>query len=340
MKYFYLLLLIVITSCAHRNYSFEDENEDESIAPYDSLYERYDYVFEEFMTDYYRQHDSYPKSKEEYLLNAYRDDSINNFEFFTGFLYINSCDSIFNFKKLSKYPELDSLTNALSGVNSKGAKYISFDKIVLNYNVYNEIRGAISSWYPHIFPSWCTFYKNNSLVVEENDSLLFYINEEWKENYDFSFRRCRKATYLLNLYLQNPNDWNEDNKRIVYARKDGDIGVYCNYAPRIIDLMKYTRIYKREKNSYVHRIKNSSVPKELFAIVEEEFNKAAGEKTDSTHEVDNFVRYDRENGMSDYVTKRSLPSSLKDNKTLNDALNKILDSVDADYMYLYVVTNE
>ena len=100
------------------------------------------------------------------------------------------------------------------------------------------------------------------------------------------------------------------------------------------------RVYKREQKSYTHRIRIDSVPKGLLAPVEENLRKIAGKEAGSAHLVHNFLRYDRENGMSDYVTKRRLPSALKDNQALNEALSEILDSVEADYMYLYCITHE
>lgn len=329
-----------MTSCAHRRfYNSSDERNASAFVCYDSLYECYDLNFDKFMYDYYYEHDSYPESREEYLQNAYRDDSINNFDVLYTYYDLKPNDSIYNFEYLSKYSELDSVRNILFSIDADGNKNIPFVKIAANSDVYNIVRGAIDAHRLLPFPCWYTFYNSDTLVIEDNDSLFSYRDDEWNYTFNISVRKLRKVDYILNLYIQNPNNWDED-KQFFYINKEGWPVLYKDAARNLIYSLMGIRVYKREQKSYTHRIRIDSVPKGLLAPVEENLRKIAGKEAGSAHLVHNFLRYDRENGMSDYVTKRRLPSALKDNQALNEALSEILDSVEADYMYLYCITHE
>lgn len=280
--------------------------------------------FNLFMTDYYIKHDCYPKTVDEYLYNAYRDDSIENFELLSTFMADISGFDVLRYSK-----EIDYFGN-----KDNKDKSVNFEK----YNMLLDVaEGNFLDRTELPYFMWYAFYHyRNEIVLEENDSVYFFNCKSWQDR-----PMLKKIPYLLKQYVKNPTCWEKSAiPDLEYEDgKDDSPDLDSQIALNIIHRMMFTRIYKREKNSYFHRIENSLIPDSLWTQLQLECNKCYQENSEQTNNINYFLRYDKIEGITDYITKDELPQKIKHNRYLLSLLSNILTYADAECIYFYYHPN-
>lgn len=279
--------------------------------------------FNYFMTNYYIKHDSYPKTVNEYLYNAYRDDSIEKYELLSySMANISGIDALRYSKEINYFCDMSNKDKVINFERYNTLRYVAERNLLKNSKLPSFM--------------WYSFYHyNNDIEIMENDSVYIFNCKSWKDR-----PILKKIPHLLKQYLKNPTNWEEYAKQ--YICEDS---LDCAYnfdvqsALDIIHKMMFTRIYKREKNSYFHRIENSLIPDSLWTQLQLECNKCYQENSEQTNNINYFLRYDKIEGITDYITKDELPQKIKHNRYLLSLLSNILTYADAECIYFYYHPN-